>query len=603
MARRVAVLVATDTYADAGFTALGAPVADAEAFAVLLRDPRYGAFDEVVVLHNEPSGNVAEQLEQVFATASAIDTVLVYVTGHGARDRFGNLYFAMANTRTDRLRSTGLPATFLHTLMNDGPRQQLVVLDCCYSGAFVHGMSPKGDDAGLADALPTGRGQVVLTASTKVQYAFEQDSAAGPTSVYTRVLVDGIRSGAADVDSDGLVTTEDAHTHVARQLREAGQGQQPQRWTFGLGDDIVLARAGNDRPMELLPPLPPVARRRRLPLVLTAMLASLMVAGVAAAYMLWPAAPPRLAAGTYLVSLRGTAANGATFDRQGELRIRETADVGLPYLLCLKVGFAAGDPGPGAVWFGSQPSCFGSDAPGPLVDMRIEGRDIVIEPRAHGLEPAEAMWQFSITSGLFSCHYAPDSGQVRLTPSGTAIAGALNLRGLDSCGSSGQGTFTAELSATRVSPDPYALISMPGLPVEAAPPTGSTLTGARYAVQRIQSVELTEGNLAWLDSTRRRIGAAILVLDHAAEEFEWALPDARPDLFPLRGRFTIDPTGVLVLTAERSSEQGSITTRVTWSGTLDPRGAVPVLEFMSSTTDSTMTNPQSYRAQVQLRAA
>ena len=49
----------------------------------------------------------------------------------------------------------------------------MVILDCCFSGAFARGA--KGDDdLGLGERLVgEGRGRVVLTASRGTEYSFE----------------------------------------------------------------------------------------------------------------------------------------------------------------------------------------------------------------------------------------------------------------------------------------------------------------------------------------------------------------------------------------------------------------------------------------------
>ncbi len=124
-------------------------------------------------------------------------------------------------------------------------RCQVLILDSCFSGAFAHGA--KGEtDLGLQDRfLGQGRGRVVLTASTATEYSFEGDptDAASPAgSVFTAALVQGWRTGAADMDHDGHVSVDDAYAYVFDQVQAAGAAQTPQRWLYGAEGKILLAR-------------------------------------------------------------------------------------------------------------------------------------------------------------------------------------------------------------------------------------------------------------------------------------------------------------------------------------------------------------------------
>src|SRR6202008_3352897 len=87
----------------------------------------------------------------------------------------GMLYLAATDTNPDVLRSTAVAARDMNELMAESrARSQLVVLDCCFSGAFAKGRPPKGAPSpGITDSFPPASGRVVLTASNHFQYSFE----------------------------------------------------------------------------------------------------------------------------------------------------------------------------------------------------------------------------------------------------------------------------------------------------------------------------------------------------------------------------------------------------------------------------------------------
>ena len=161
-------------------------------------------------------------------------------------DSNGRLYYTAANTRRQRLAATAIAATWLSERLEDSrARRQIVVLDCCHSGAFARGT--KGDpDLALQQRFePHGRGRVVLTASRSTEYSFEggQASGEGVPSVFTHAIVNGLRTGEADRDKDGLITVTDLYQYVYDNVRSAEPRQTPELWTYGAEGNLLVAHS------------------------------------------------------------------------------------------------------------------------------------------------------------------------------------------------------------------------------------------------------------------------------------------------------------------------------------------------------------------------
>src|SRR3954466_9563846 len=147
MGRRLALLIATYQYQDTGLRQLTAPAHDAEALAAVLQDPDIAGF-EVTTLINEPHHRVGEAIGDFYRDRRRDDLTLLYFTGHGLKDDDGRLYLAMINTRRDSLLFTGLSATSISEAMDQcASRRKVLILDCCYSGAFPAGRTAKADPA------------------------------------------------------------------------------------------------------------------------------------------------------------------------------------------------------------------------------------------------------------------------------------------------------------------------------------------------------------------------------------------------------------------------------------------------------------------------
>lgn len=271
--RRFALLLAVSQYADPALSRLRSPAADAVALRDLLADAEVGGF-AVTSVFDEKAQAMRLAVEEFLADRRLDDLVLVYLSCHGLVDVRRRLYFAARDTLKHRLASSGVEAHWLLEQLEDcRARRQVVVLDCCFSGAFAHGA--KGDtDLGLGERLMgEGRGRVVLTASRSTEYSFEGDPTEGrppPGSVFTTALVSGITSGEADADGDGHISVDEAYAYAFDRVREAGAQQTPQRWLYGAEGSIVLARTpveigSTTRTQPAPPPEPREAREAPAP--------------------------------------------------------------------------------------------------------------------------------------------------------------------------------------------------------------------------------------------------------------------------------------------------------------------------------------------------
>ena len=238
---RLALIIASSDYRDPTLQQLRAPGHDASDLATVLSDPAIGTFD-VRTMINVPGGQLLRGIAQFCHQAGPGDLVLVYLSCHGVLDSRGRLYYASIDTERTLLSATALSAQWLSDQLDDcRARRQILLLDCCHSGAFARGS--KGDDALALRNRFSGRGKVVLTASGATEYSFEGAAVFGEgvRSVFTRAVVDGLRTGQADRDKDGLITVDDLYHHVYDTVRATEPRQTPELWTFGAQGDLLVA--------------------------------------------------------------------------------------------------------------------------------------------------------------------------------------------------------------------------------------------------------------------------------------------------------------------------------------------------------------------------
>ncbi len=220
---------------------------DVAAMQRILLNPQMGDFSEVIPLIDPDPMQMQEAIETLYRDRGKDDLVLLFFSGHGLKDDGGKLYFSTRLTRKtlkgDLVKSTAVPASFVREIMgNSRSRRQVMILDCCFSGAFDPSLNAKDDGSLDVQGQLGAEGRVVLTSSSSTQYSFEQQGS--ELSIYTRFLVEGIETGAADRDSDGNVSVRELHEYATQKVHEAAPKMNPKIIVLkDEGFDVVFAKA------------------------------------------------------------------------------------------------------------------------------------------------------------------------------------------------------------------------------------------------------------------------------------------------------------------------------------------------------------------------
>jgi uncharacterized caspase-like protein len=239
-----ALIVAADKYCDPTFKKLRSPAQDVRELTEVLKDPAIGGY-QVSDLMNKPYYLVREGIEEFFADRCPDDLLVLYFSCHGIKDPAGNLYFTASTTKANLLASSGISSAFVHNQVeNCRARSKILLLDCCYSGAYLKGYRPRaGDQVDLDPML--GRGWAAITSSRAIEYSYEDGTSdiAGTArpSVFTSALVEGLRTGDADQDGDGLISVDDLYDYVLKRVRERTPVQTPEKKGDVRGD-LIIAR-------------------------------------------------------------------------------------------------------------------------------------------------------------------------------------------------------------------------------------------------------------------------------------------------------------------------------------------------------------------------
>ncbi len=235
--------MANGEYQSAKLRRLRAATQDADALARVLQDPEIGNF-EVELVRDQPEHVLRRRIARFFADRRRDDLLLLHMSCHGLKDDDGHLFFAASDSEFDDLDSTAVPEEFVQRQMAKSRSGRIVLLlDCCYSGAFSRGMSARAGEGVELKERFAGRGRAVITASNAMEYSFEGNelSGEGDPSIFTSAVVKALETGQADRDLDGWIAVDELYEYVYDEVRGTSP-QHPVKWV-DLEGDLRIAKS------------------------------------------------------------------------------------------------------------------------------------------------------------------------------------------------------------------------------------------------------------------------------------------------------------------------------------------------------------------------
>jgi len=235
---------------------LKAPAADAEAIAQILES--YGDFHvQRLPVHSQDGvwrvdshqpvtlKDLKEAIVQLFnpSKLSIPDTALLFFAGHGLRDNQGGVpecFLATSDCCTP-IGQWGLSLDWLRKLLQSSPvRQQIVWLDCCYSGGLLN--FDEADPGNIGKALD----RCLISACRDFEVGYEQLQ--GEHGILTAALLQSLDP---ERHVDGWVTNYKLAADINKQMYK-----EPQRPVFhNSGGAIILTDKTNGERQQIDPEL------------------------------------------------------------------------------------------------------------------------------------------------------------------------------------------------------------------------------------------------------------------------------------------------------------------------------------------------------------
>ncbi len=230
--RRFGVLIASSRFPDEPkLEPLRFPENDVDGFQTVLTAPDRGDFHELEVFKNKSRSEIIQKLNIIFNSAAKNDLILIYYSGHGKLNSVGRLHLTTIDTQISALEATSISMGAIRELVDISATPKVVmILDCCFSGAVGEEFLRSSVDDQLL-LTSKARGTYIMTASTDIQVAKEKET--DRHGLFTKHLIQGIRSGEADLDRDGRIGMDELYRYVHDRVLAEG-AQQPMHWDLNV---------------------------------------------------------------------------------------------------------------------------------------------------------------------------------------------------------------------------------------------------------------------------------------------------------------------------------------------------------------------------------
>jgi len=254
-----ALIVGVGHYRFAPYLNVPCTVNDAEAVAMLLRDPHFCGYPpaNVTLLTGEQAtrDEVLTALDTLAKRTTPTDTILLFYSGHGEYSADGAYVLTTHDTRFDNggkvVAGTAVSQTDLITALRAIPAQRvLVLINACHAGELSPTLGA-GQPAVVGQPFPqqtadalltTGSGRIIITACREDQVAY---IGSGPLTIFAQALTNGLR-GQGVSGRAGFISAFDLYTYLYFAVREAVERQVPlalrQRYTMTQEPELTVLK-------------------------------------------------------------------------------------------------------------------------------------------------------------------------------------------------------------------------------------------------------------------------------------------------------------------------------------------------------------------------
>ncbi|WP_042703122.1 caspase family protein, partial [Azospirillum sp. B506] len=229
--RKIALMIAVDSYRDGAIPALATPDADIKAVGKALND-HLGY--ETRVLRNPTKAQIGDALRKLGREVGEQDQVMVYYAGHGYElAETGTGYWLPADAETTSARNWVSNNDIGRFLSRMPAKHVMVVSDSCYSGAFTK--EQKIDASRLANETEIRQRRSVMALSSGGDEPVADGDVNSPFAVALKTRVLGLPK-----DSSGYALYQEVRQDVTSEAPQTPQYGVIRTAGYDEGGDFIL---------------------------------------------------------------------------------------------------------------------------------------------------------------------------------------------------------------------------------------------------------------------------------------------------------------------------------------------------------------------------
>ncbi len=186
----------------------------------------YGQVAAKVLTDGQATKNdILDGLDWLTKEATARDTVVLFIAGHGLEDTQNNYFFLPSDGDPEKLLRTGVRWTELQSVLKQLPSKVIAAIDTCHSGGLLgaRGLRPRVYGDALRGLGSTEVGVVTLASCQPNELSLEREE--WSNGAFTRALIEAVE-GRADRDGDGAVVLYELEAYVLERVKELTAGKQ-----------------------------------------------------------------------------------------------------------------------------------------------------------------------------------------------------------------------------------------------------------------------------------------------------------------------------------------------------------------------------------------
>jgi len=224
---------------------------DAKSLMKAFNNQKGKMFKEVhsnLITNNEATvESISESLNDL-TDINQSDIAVIFMAGHGIKDKDGTFYFLTSDGNLKELRQGGLSWPVLTKYISQIKGRVILLLDACHSGSIVTETVVPNNE--LAQDFFSGKrgGVMVFSASKGRQYSFESPDIGEGAGIFTYAFIQGLtkKSNMVDINGNGFVEFMELVDYVSNYVDKETKGEQTPRLSrkelFG---DLPIATVTN----------------------------------------------------------------------------------------------------------------------------------------------------------------------------------------------------------------------------------------------------------------------------------------------------------------------------------------------------------------------